>query len=71
MNTETPTAKIIDDPAGVCMMMMLHARTPADLALVASTARQLLRAAGTSVQEPEQAAKVRSARYALLGGKPS
>ena len=69
-NVETPS-RIVDDPAGVCMMMMLHARTPADLALVASTARQLLRAAGASVQEPEQAAKVRSARYALLGGKPS
>ena len=65
--TETPSSITIDDPAGVCMLLMAHGMFP----LAAHTARQVLRSQGAYAPEPEQAAKVRSRRYAIMGGKPS
>ena len=58
MNTQTPTARIIDDPAGTCLAMLIRARTSEDFALVSTTARRLLQGANTP--GPVQAAEIRS-----------
>ena len=68
--TETPSSRAIYDPTGVFGLLLEHGMTE----LAIHTAYRNMQAQGVFynppyVPTPEQAAKVRSFKYAMMGGK--